>query len=290
MMNQSLFPLGTPQNRCQILADRGSLVLVTPYDPDLVADLKAQIPSSDRKYDGQRKAWLVDPRHGKLLTDLVRRHFGETLQLPAISQDTGAQEVRLLEVRYLGQCKFRGDGFSAFGFVANEWRAIFPEETLRKWFEAGPSMAEMPSAALTLYGVLGIKQNASPEELKTAFRRAARTWHPDVNRDPDAPEQFKKINHAYQVLNDPKLRARYDAGLALEASMAKQKDRSSFPQITAQGYRAPLSCGYILCEGTERLGRFIVERILAWEDITLGNKTLVSSWPVGAKRPFEQWV
>ncbi len=60
------------------------------------------------------------------------------------------------------------------------------------------------------YDVLGVNRNATPEELKTAFRRLARQYHPDVNKEADAEEKFKEINEAYAVLSDPEKRAAYD--------------------------------------------------------------------------------
>jgi curved DNA-binding protein len=60
------------------------------------------------------------------------------------------------------------------------------------------------------YEVLGVPRGASPEEIQQAFRTLARRHHPDINRDPAAEERFKEINDAYQVLSDPKTRARYD--------------------------------------------------------------------------------
>jgi molecular chaperone DnaJ len=57
---------------------------------------------------------------------------------------------------------------------------------------------------------LGVARNASPEELKAAFRKLARQHHPDVNKSPDAEEQFKEINEAYAVLSDADRRAAYD--------------------------------------------------------------------------------
>jgi len=60
------------------------------------------------------------------------------------------------------------------------------------------------------YKVLGIDRSASPEEISKAYRRLARKCHPDVNKDPGAEEQFKRINEAHQVLSDAGKRRRYD--------------------------------------------------------------------------------
>jgi len=60
------------------------------------------------------------------------------------------------------------------------------------------------------YEVLGVERGASETEIKKAFRRLAQKWHPDVNADEAAQQQFKEINEAYQVLSDPDRRQRYD--------------------------------------------------------------------------------
>ncbi len=60
------------------------------------------------------------------------------------------------------------------------------------------------------YEILGVPRNASTDDLKSAFRRMARQYHPDVNKSPDAEERFKEINEAYAVLSDPDKRAAYD--------------------------------------------------------------------------------
>lgn len=60
------------------------------------------------------------------------------------------------------------------------------------------------------YEVLGVPRTANAEEIKKAFRRLARQYHPDVNRSPDAESLFKEINEAYEVLSDDQKRAAYD--------------------------------------------------------------------------------
>jgi len=67
------------------------------------------------------------------------------------------------------------------------------------------------SAKRDYYEVLGISRNASPDEIKKAYRKMARKYHPDVNRDDEnAAEKFKEINDAYEVLSDPQKREVYD--------------------------------------------------------------------------------
>src|SRR5688500_7270200 len=61
------------------------------------------------------------------------------------------------------------------------------------------------------YQVLGVKRDAKPEEIKKAYRRLARKYHPDVNPgDKSAEERFKKITEAHEVLSDEKKRKVYD--------------------------------------------------------------------------------
>jgi len=68
----------------------------------------------------------------------------------------------------------------------------------------------MATSNVDLYEILGVGRDATPEELKRAYRQLARKYHPDVNSSPDADERFKEINLAYEVLSDPVKRQQYD--------------------------------------------------------------------------------
>jgi molecular chaperone DnaJ len=62
------------------------------------------------------------------------------------------------------------------------------------------------------YGILGVRRDASADDIKRAYRQLARQYHPDVNPDPATQDKFKEINAAYEVLSDPRKREIVDLG------------------------------------------------------------------------------
>lgn len=270
----------------------GMLAFRTPYDPAVVDALKLRVPAADRKWDKGRKVWLVDPAHGQTLQSLALAHFNEVPTLPDVPQHTAAATMRILKVRYLGRVKPRGgDDESAFGWVDGGWNAVFPKTPLQAWFGA----EDRPGEAATLYQVLGLKREAAAPEIKAAWKRLARQWHPDVNDEPDAASQFRALKEAYEILGDSGKRARYDAGLALEASLRRQVSEYASAELiealAVQEWAPPLRCGYVLANGVTKLGRFVVSEIIDWKDITRDDgAVLVSSWPANADMFVERWV
>src|SRR5260370_2057756 len=83
------------------------------------------------------------------------------------------------------------------------------------------------------YEILGVSRNASQDEIQQAYRKLARTYHPDVNSDPGAEDRFKDISEAYAVLSDPQTRRRYDAFGADYRQVPEDGDPETWPRARA---------------------------------------------------------
>jgi hypothetical protein len=275
-----------------IKSENGVLAFYSPYDQGLIDALKQLIPSHGRQWDKAGKRWLVEPVYEHAL-EMACSRAGFTVSrqmgMPLLVQPR--TEQRILRVEYIGAPKEREDGsITAYGFIAGHWSVIFPQDVLKAWFETGIAEEAKLTNVTTFYGLLAIKKSATPDEIKAAFRKMARRYHPDVNHDSDAPEMMKQINHAYEILRNPATRRKYDAGLQLEATLRNEQPAHKFESWFAS-WRPPLRCGFLLVTGTERLSRFLVERIDQWQDITNDSgQVMVTSWPMGNQSPEVNWI
>ncbi len=88
-----------------------------------------------------------------------------------------------------------------------------------------------------LYATLGVNRTATPNEIKSAYRRLARRYHPDVNKDPSASVKFAQINEAYQTLIDPERRKVYDrTGRATSAGGGAKQQGSPQARAARRAY------------------------------------------------------
>lgn len=276
-------------NYARIESDNGNLAFYSPYDAGMLNEFKGRIPAGDRRWDARRKCWLVAAGHLSALEHLCDRYDLTVVKKISTLYDAPQTVQRILRIQYIGAPKERDDGsISAYASVDYEWSVVFPQDVLRSWFEIGGMPTGSPAVPMTYYATLGIKPDARPDEIKPAYRKMAKRWHPDVNHDPDATTMFKRIAAAYEVLSDGQKRRRYDAGLALEASITRDARLVTTP---VSDWRPPLRCGWLLVDGIERLGRLVVSKIVAWQDITDEHgRVLVTSWPLGADHFQENWV
>lgn len=75
------------------------------------------------------------------------------------------------------------------------------------------------------YSILGVPRTATMGEIRVAYRRLARMYHPDVNTGPEAEARMQEINEAYGVLSDPERRRRYDSGGLVDVAERRQDGR-----------------------------------------------------------------
>ena len=129
---------------------------------------------------------------------------------------------------------------------------------------------------------------AFDKALKKSYRRAARAWHPDVNKEPEATETFRTIQEAYEKLQDPLFRKKYKAGLHFQKSVERG---SAVYGSEAIKWRPPIRCGTLRIQAKLALGKYDIEKILGWQDIknTLGE-TMVTFWKPGSDTFSTKWI
>ena len=89
------------------------------------------------------------------------------------------------------------------------------------------------------YKTLGLKDNASADDIKKAFRKLARKYHPDVSKEADSEERFKQVNEANQVLKDPERRREYDELKKYGASHGGLGSGGAQEPASRDGFRPP---------------------------------------------------
>lgn len=107
---------------------------------------------------------------------------------------------------------------SKISCLAAQSSSLFSQNSLQALFNAGPSLCShhrrgtrlIVRAERDYYTVLGVSKNASKSEIKSAYRKLARSYHPDVNKEPGAETKFKELSNAYEVLSDDEKRSLYD--------------------------------------------------------------------------------
>lgn len=278
--------------KCRMIPSGSGYKVVTPYNGGFITALKNTVPAASRVYDRNTRCWDVSAQYSRDVVGLIHTYFGETV---TISVTSAKPLLGIIEVLYLGKTKDRGNGQkTAFGWSGDGWNVIFPENVLKAWFD--PSLADTEQKSkkpktTTYYETLSIRENATAEDIKKGYRRMVLQWHPDVCKDPDANEVFLGIQKAYEILSNPKTKARYDVGLKMASTVKAEKPEDPLEKMMEQlPYRAPLKCGNLLCEYIALGMKKSVSKILQWEDIyNEQGKVLVSSWKMGDEEPTLNW-
>jgi len=275
-------------SKIEVVSDQGGLRVRTPYNPDFVVSLKSAVPYQSRAW--RKPCWIVDSQYAAVIQRLIKDHYGADVAMPATDTYQAPFE-RVFIAEYVGTCKERtsGPSPSAMAYCDGSWCLVLPESVLRAFFEkTGGSDHE------SHYDVLCIEQTATPDEIKKAYRRLARQWHPDVCKEPGADEIFKNIGAAYEVLSNPVKRKKYHAALKLEADAQRNpKSLNTYlNMLNSYGYRSPLRCGMIVCEGSYlSAGRFVASKILSWADITDNRgRVMTSFWSQDKETFVIEWV
>lgn len=259
----------------------------TPYSAQFIELLKRHVPPQHRSFtkDNGTAAWIIHPASISLAADQVENAFGERPEVPTL---TKTEEIKFtFQLDYVGIPKLR-DGQAektALGLSKGQWRVIFSEVTLKSWFEKEAKN----SSESSLFSLLLIPESANDQEIKSAYKRMARQWHPDVCHEENAQEKFLEIGRAYEILIDPQKRTRYEAGLFFERSQQSMMD--TYFRRNSDLFIPPLRCGNLVVLGSITVGRLRVSEILEWSDVVNDQgQTMVSSWNKLTEKVQIEWV
>ncbi|XP_068636796.1 uncharacterized protein [Aristolochia californica] len=126
--------------------------------------------------------------------------------LPSVSVPQ-ASEFQSPKLSSTGTAFYNGGSRVFVASYASNWKTKKKKKSLAEGYDY---FRNVVTAAADYYATLGVPKSASSKEIKAAYRRLARQYHPDVNKEPGATEKFKEISSAYEVLSDDKKRSLYD--------------------------------------------------------------------------------
>jgi len=268
-------------------ADTGTYAVTTPWNKSFVHGIKTEVSAFNRRWDPQRKVWVVSEAGVGGLADVLNGAFDVEVTV-APSASTAAVVAREdIDVHYMGLVKTRTNGDeTAYGHDGQDWAYVFPRSVLESFFSGGKTVLSRPTQAATHFAVLGVARSAGEDEIRRAYRRTICQWHPDVCEEPDATEQFMAVQKAREILLDKSLRGRYEAGLAFQESV----DGGESHQYNAT-YSAPVRCGRVAVDIERGVKLGFIHKIHEWKELRdKYGKVLVSSWPAGADMYQERWV
>jgi len=260
-------------------------------------DLKKALPGLCR-WNSAIRAWSVSQQGIDKAVELLEKHFDVEITVIGASE-TPEETEKKFRVLYLGLPKERivngvKDNF-AFAHLTDDLDAsiAFSVEVLEDWFGASPVVTkgdsevidwQNPYVVLGVHGTIKEWREMSITELKRYYRKAAKTYHPDINREPGATQKFQEINEAWnEVLNIPEKRRLLDAALFFQE---KANGRTKKPKYA--NFMPPVRCGLVTVTGITVMGQFIANKILAWDDITdRTGRVLVTYWDNGIR---EEWI
>jgi molecular chaperone DnaJ len=135
------------------------------------------------------------------------------------------------------------------------------------------------------YEVLGVHRSCTEDDLKSAYRRLAKQYHPDVNKSPDAEERFKEINEAYEVLCDPDKRAAYDryGHAGLDGSMGGMGGMGGFTGFGVEDIFESFFGGMRTSQrGPQRGADLRYDLVISFEEAVFGceKEIEISRWEV----------
>lgn len=269
-----------------ITVEGSSYAVRFSYDADVIAKLKTVNPAK-KQWDAIGKRWLVAPDAIEIVAGFLQERFGD-VTIPQMPTTVPQTVRRIVKLEYLGMCKQRGEAEpTAMGCSEGQWRVVVPQSVLETFFG---NAAKQEDGRQTHYQVLCVIEKASPQEIKSAHRRLARSFHPDVNKEDGARERFEQVQAAYELLSDPIQRKKYDCGLYFERQSNQSVSNRSLANYL-QGYAPPIRCGILKVEGVIELARLRVSKIVEWNDILDSHgRVLVTTWPAGAKEFQSIWL